>query len=104
MPPIISGRLALSIQTFISSTALSPASMETPAEAYVVPAAAARSSGPASLIAASRCDCRSVGRRGLRTVQRVRGAALHPGGDSLGVPAPALLRGQGRVRRVLEAG
>ncbi len=34
MPPITSGRLAFSTQTFISSTALSPASMETPAAAY----------------------------------------------------------------------
>ena len=31
MPPIISGRRAFSTHTFISSTALSPASMETPA-------------------------------------------------------------------------
>src|SRR5689334_12184470 len=35
MPPIISGRRAFSIQTFISSTALSPASIETPAASYV---------------------------------------------------------------------
>src|SRR3954466_1013071 len=34
MPPIISGRRALSIQTFISSTALSADSIETPASAY----------------------------------------------------------------------
>ncbi len=34
MPPITSGRLAFSTQTFISSTALSPASMETPEAAY----------------------------------------------------------------------
>ena len=33
MPPIISGRRALSIQTFISSTALSADSIETPASA-----------------------------------------------------------------------
>ena len=33
MPPIISGRRALSTQTFISSTALSAASIETPASA-----------------------------------------------------------------------
>src|SRR6478736_8719052 len=38
MPPSISGRRALSIHTFISSTALSPASMETPAASYVAPA------------------------------------------------------------------
>ena len=38
MPPIISGRRAFSTQTFISSTALSPASMETPAASYVAPA------------------------------------------------------------------
>jgi hypothetical protein len=31
MPPIISGRRAFSTQVFISSTALSPASIETPA-------------------------------------------------------------------------
>ena len=31
MPPIISGRRAFSTHTFISSTARSPASMETPA-------------------------------------------------------------------------
>ena len=34
MPPIISGRRALSTQTFISSTALSADSIETPASAY----------------------------------------------------------------------
>src|SRR6478609_2413094 len=34
IPPIISGRRALSIQTFISSTALSADSIETPASAY----------------------------------------------------------------------
>ena len=33
MPPITSGRRALSIQTFISSTALSADSIETPASA-----------------------------------------------------------------------
>src|SRR5687767_14441964 len=37
MPPIISGRRAFSTQLFISSTALSPASMETPASAYAFP-------------------------------------------------------------------
>src|SRR3954469_17811193 len=34
IPPITSGRRALSTQTFISSTARSPDSMETPAAAY----------------------------------------------------------------------
>src|SRR6476620_3944213 len=38
MPPSISGRRALSTHTFISSTALSPASIETPADSYVAPA------------------------------------------------------------------
>src|SRR6476620_947416 len=37
IPPIISGRRALSTQTLISSTALSPASIETPAASYVAP-------------------------------------------------------------------
>ena len=44
MPPIISGRRAFSTQPFISSTALSPASIETPAAAYA-PSRAGHGSG-----------------------------------------------------------
>src|SRR4051794_424390 len=50
MPPITPGRLALSTPGFISPTALSPASMETPAAAYAsgfgVPAEAGAKRAP----------------------------------------------------------
>src|SRR5690242_18026837 len=67
IPPIISGRRAFSTQTFISSTALSPASIETPAASYVAPV------GCCSVIGVLRS-----GRSG--PVERVRRTAARQGG------------------------
>ena len=74
MPPIISGRRALSIQTFISSTAWSPASIETPAASYVAPVGC--------------CSVIGLLRRGSGAVERVgRAAAGQRGGEAVDVGA-----------------
>src|SRR5688572_200021 len=83
MPPIISGRRAWSIQTFISWTARSPASIETPAPSYVAPVGrppSAPSVMPPSLRVEGSTD------RGSGPAESVSGAATGERcGESVGV-------------------
>src|SRR6476661_4148926 len=82
IPPSTSGRRAFSTHTFISSTALSPASRDTPASAYVAPG-----------LVLLTCP-RLAGRSGA--VERVRRATGDADADTLRV---AVTRGVGRLDR-----
>ena len=82
-PPTTSGRCALATDSFISSTARSPASMSTPAAAYVV---ADRRRGPGQ-DGRARCSRRSRAAERLGRRRRRRRARASPSTSSTGARA-----------------
>src|SRR5680860_223327 len=122
MPPITSRRRALSTHTFISSTALSPALIETPAASYAVGPLALGSSAGWSLMmrpSSARHGLDHWARHGPRhgaqhgaqhggdsgSGERVGGSAGESHADPFGVPAALLWRvlhpRQGHLEEVL---